>query len=64
MGSIWDQSCWLIEFEDGHKIIICEELYEKEEKRNWAGRAILCKQHWFNARKCVERNRGIKTVML
>jgi len=53
------ESCWLIEFKDGHKIIISEELYEKEEERNWVGRERVCEEHWFDIRKCRERNRGI-----
>lgn len=59
-----NQSCWLIEFEDGYRIIISEERYKKEEEHNWAGKKILCKQHWFNARKCIERNRGVRAVSL
>lgn len=52
-------SCWLIEFTDGHKIIVSEELYGQEKDRNWAGRSRLVEQHWFDFRKCRERNRGI-----
>jgi len=58
------ESCWLIEFKDGHKIIISEELYKQEEERNWAGRKRLCEEHWFDIRKCRERNRGINILGL
>jgi hypothetical protein len=52
-------SCWLIEFKDGHKVIISEELYKQEVERNWAGRPRLVEEHWFDFRKCRERNRGV-----
>lgn len=50
------KSCWLIEFEDGHKIIISEELYKKEEKRNWAGRKRRVEAHWFDFETCSMKN--------
>ena len=53
------ESCWLIRFKDGHKMIISEELYKQEEERNWAGGERLVEEHWFDVRKCRERNRGI-----
>jgi hypothetical protein len=53
------ESCWLIEFKDGHKIIISENLYKQETEKNWNGRERLVEQHWFDARKCREKNRGI-----
>ena len=53
------ESCWLIEFEDGKQIIISEELYKREQERNFAGRERLYESHWFDVRKCRERNRGI-----
>ena len=53
------ESCWLIEFKDGHKVIISEELYKQEVERNWAGRPRLVEEHWFDFRKCRERNSGV-----
>ena len=52
-------SCWLIRFEDGYKMIISEELYKQEVERNWAGRARMCEEHWFDVRKCRARNRSV-----
>lgn len=52
-------SCWYVEFKDGHKIIISEEYYKMEVARNWAGREIVCMAHWFDFKKCRERNRGV-----
>jgi len=52
-------SCWLIRFKDGHKIIISEERYKEEVKRNWAGRERNCEEHWFDVRKCVKQNDGV-----
>ncbi|WP_025909288.1 hypothetical protein [Priestia flexa] len=56
-------SCWLIEFKDGHKIIISESLYIEEEKRNFDNRQVLVEQHWFDYEVCKERNRGIWILM-
>lgn len=42
------ESCWFIEFVDGHKVIISEELYKQEVERNWAGRPRLVEEHWFD----------------
>lgn len=56
---IREGSCWLIEFMDGYKIIVSEEFYRQEQARNWAGRPRLSEQHWFDFRKCRERNRGV-----
>jgi hypothetical protein len=53
------KSCWLIEFEDGTKMIISEEFYKQEQDRNWAGKRVACEQHWFIADMCLKRNRGI-----
>jgi len=53
------ESCWLIEFKDGYKVIISEEYYEEEVKRNWAGREVICMAHWFSLKTCRERNRGV-----
>ena len=53
-------SCWFIEFVDGQKMIISEEYYEREEKRNWAGRRRLVEAHWFDMETCLRRNRGIR----
>lgn len=53
------ESCWLIEFEDGYKMIISEGLYNQELERNFAGRKTICHQHWFSLKTCRERNRGI-----
>ena len=52
-------SCWLIRFEDGYKMIISEEFYNKEVERNWAGRPRMCEEHWFDVRKCVAKNRSV-----
>ncbi len=56
------KSCWLIEFESGHKVIISEELYEAEVKRNWAGERVLYEAHWYNIEECRKRNRGVLYV--
>ena len=53
------ESCWLIEFVDGYKVIISEEYYKKEVKRNWAGRERMCEAHWFSVKLCREKNRGV-----
>ncbi len=57
------KSCWLIEFEDGQKIIISEELYKKEETRKWAGRNRIVEEHWFSAETCIKRNPGLKRYL-
>jgi len=54
------ESCWLIEFADGCKMIISEEYYKEEVKRNWAGRARRYEAHWFNVKLCREKNRGVR----
>jgi hypothetical protein len=53
------ESCWLINFEDGHRMIISEELYKEEVKKNWNGRARRSEEHWFNFKQCRAMNRGI-----
>lgn len=53
------ESCWLIEFKDGHKIIISETLYKKENERNFGGRAVLVESHWFDYETCRKKNRGV-----
>ena len=58
-GIIVSESCWLIEFEDGYKMIISEELYKMEVERNWGGRLIKCEAHWFDVSKCRSKNRGV-----
>ena len=55
-----DKSCWLIEFVDGQKIIISEELYAYEVLRNWAGRKRLYEAHWYSFKACRERNKGVR----
>lgn len=52
-------SCWLIEFTDGQKMIISEEYYLFEVTRNFAGKDVLVKEHWFDIVTCLKRNRGI-----
>ena len=59
-----EESCWLIEFEDGYKVIVNEEIYKFEEERNWAGRKVLCEEHWFNIKKCIDKNRGVPRTVL
>ena len=56
------ESCWLIEFESGHKVILSEELYEAEVERNWAGDRVLYEAHWHNIEECRKRNRGVLYV--
>jgi len=53
------ESCWLIEFEDGHKVIISEDMYKQEVERYFVGRRILTEQHWFDVKKCRERNKCV-----
>ena len=53
------ESCWLIEFEDGYKMIVSEELYKAEEACNWAGRKRKVEGHWFSYETCRMRNRGV-----
>ena len=53
------ESCWLICFKDGYKIIISEEYYEQEVKRNWAGRERIREEHWFDVKMCRAKNRGV-----
>jgi hypothetical protein len=57
------ETCWLVEFEDGHKIIISEELHKQEVERNWAGRKRKYEAHWFNLEECRKRNRGVLCAM-
>ena len=54
-----ERSCWLIEFEDGRKMIISEDLYKEGVERNWAGRKRIDEQHWFDYEQCRQRNRGL-----
>ena len=56
------ESCWLIEFESGHKVILSEELYEAEVERNWAGDRVLYEAHWHDIEECRKRNRGVLYV--
>lgn len=53
------KSCWLIEFVDGHKVIISESLYKEEVKRDFNGRKVLCESHWFDFETCRKRNHGV-----
>jgi hypothetical protein len=53
------ESCWLIEFIDGHKVIISESIYKEENERNFNGRKVLCESHWFDFKACRERNKGV-----
>lgn len=53
------RSCWLIKFEDGFEMIISEDLYNDEVKRNWGERKKLYESHWFDFDECREKNRGI-----
>ena len=53
------QSCWLIRFKDGYRMIISEELYQQEVARNWAGREREVEEHWFIAENCINKNQGI-----
>lgn len=52
-------SCWLIEFEDGAKLIMSEEHYAKEKEHNFSGRKILVESHWYSVKECRFRNRGV-----
>jgi hypothetical protein len=52
-------SCWLIEFEDGRKMIISEGLYKSEIERDWAGRLRKYEAHWFDFEECRKKNRGL-----
>ncbi len=54
------ESCWLIEFKDGCKMIISEELYKYELERNFADRKRVSEQHWFDFELCRKRNRGVR----
>ncbi len=56
------KSCWLIEFESGHKVILSEELYKAVVERNWAGDRVLSEAHWHNIEECRKRNRGVVYV--
>jgi len=58
------ESCWLVEFEDGYKVILNEEIYKKNEERKWDGRKVLCEEHWFNIKKCIDKNRGVPMTVL
>ncbi len=53
------ESCWLINFEDGQKVIISEELYKLEASRRWGSRARTSEEHWFDLKRCRAMNRGI-----
>lgn len=57
-----DISCWLIEFDDGSKIILSEYMYKQECDRNWKGRKRNYEAHWFSLENCRNRNRGIMFV--
>jgi hypothetical protein len=57
-------SCWLIEFEDGAKLIMSEAYYAEEKERNFAGRKILVEAHWHSIKACRFRNRGVFHVGL
>lgn len=52
--------CWLIEFKNGYKIILSESVYAEEVARNFSGKEVLCEQHWFDIRTCLDRNRGVR----
>lgn len=56
------ESCWLIKFVSGHKVILSEELYEAGVERNWAGDCVLSEAHWPNIEECRKRNRGVLYV--
>lgn len=53
------ESCWLIRFKDGYKMIISEELYKQEVDRNWSGKEREVEEHWFIYSQCREKNRGV-----
>lgn len=54
------ESCWLIEFEDGHKRILSEKQYTKEKAHNFAGRRRKWEQHWFRFEECKTANPGVR----
>lgn len=56
------ESCWLIEFKNGYKVILSEYVYQKEQERNYNGQEVLCESHWFDYKTCRERNRGVLVV--
>jgi hypothetical protein len=56
-------SCWLIEFENGHKMIISENLYRQGyAQKEVAINKVLIESHWFNAEQCLKRNPEIAHI--
>lgn len=55
------ESCWLINFKNGYKMILSEAEYLKyKQKRNVE--QIYTEEHWFIMDNCIKKNPSVEVI--
>lgn len=54
-------SCWLVNFKNGSKIIFSEEAFRTNRKLR-EPKTVESYEHWFSMENCIEKNPDIKVM--
>ena len=52
----YHESCWLINFKNGYKVILSEKVYREKYKKETPVEDIESEEHWFLMSQCIEKN--------
>lgn len=56
------KSCWLINFKNGYKVILSEEMYNGKYKNETPVEDVESEEHWFSIERCIEKNSEVDLV--
>lgn len=56
------ESCWLINFKNGYKVILSEQMYQGKYKKETPIEDVESEEHWFLMSQCINRNPDIDVI--
>jgi len=58
------ESCWVINFDNGNKIILSEKMYQRYQRylKETPKEDIVCEEHWFDMDKAIEKYPDVDVI--
>lgn len=56
------ESCWLIIFKNGNKVILSEKMYKERYLKETPREEVSSEEHWFSMEECIKKNPDIDVI--
>ncbi len=56
------KSCWLINFKNGDKVILSENMYKERYLKGTPRDTVSSEEHWFLMDECIKQNPDVDVI--